>query len=137
MAYDTYQSAQPDHRFNPRHGRGVRHLPPSRRGLDVLVALRILQGFAGAALLVAGQAIIFLNYPRSHQPILQALFAMGSVVAPATIAPALQGWLLDSHSWAWIFFAVVPVAMAATGLMLLADGPPPAETMRRPFDWIG
>ena len=105
--------------------------------LDVLIALRILQGFAGAALLVAGQAIIFLNYPRSHQPILQALFALGSVVAPATIAPALQGWLLDSHSWAWIFFAVVPVAMAAIGLMLLADGPPPAKMMRRRFDGIG
>jgi DHA2 family multidrug resistance protein len=105
--------------------------------LDLLIALRILQGFAGAALLVAGQAIIFLDYPRARQPILQALFAMGSVVAPATIAPALQGWLLDSHFWAWIFFAVVPVAMAAVGLMLLADEPPPAKMIRRPFDGIG
>jgi DHA2 family multidrug resistance protein len=105
--------------------------------LDLLIALRIVQGFSGAALLVAGQAIIFLNYPRSRQPILQALFAMGSVVAPATIAPALQGWLLDSHSWTWIFSSVVPVAMAATGLMLLADGPPPAKTTHRPFDWAG
>ena len=38
----------------------------------------------------------FSAYPRSHQPILQALFAMGSVVAPATIAPALQGWMIDA-----------------------------------------
>lgn len=105
--------------------------------LDLLIALRIIQGFAGAALLVAGQAIIFLNYPRSRQPILQALFAMGSVVAPATIAPALQGWLLDSHSWSWIFFSVVPVAMTAAGLMLLADGPAPAKATHRPFDGIG
>jgi DHA2 family multidrug resistance protein len=105
--------------------------------LDLLIALRIVQGFSGAVLLVAGQAVIFVDHPRSRQPILQALFAMGSVVAPATIAPALQGWLLDSHSWAWIFFAVVPVAMAATGLMLLANDPPPAKTKQRPFDWIG
>src|SRR4051794_1450216 len=67
--------------------------------LEILVALRIVQGFSGGTLLVAGQASIFLAYPRSHQPILQALFAMGSVVAPATIAPALQGWLVDSQSW--------------------------------------
>jgi DHA2 family multidrug resistance protein len=105
--------------------------------LDLLIALRMMQGFAGGALLVAGQAIIFLAYPRPHQPILQALFAMGSVVAPATIAPALQGWLLDSQSWTWIFFSVAPLALVAAGLLVIADGPRPATTVRRPFDWVG
>lgn len=105
--------------------------------LDLLIALRIVQGLSGAALLVAGQMLIFMLYPRSRQPVLQALFAMGSVVAPATIAPALQGWLIDSHSWPWIFFGIVPVAMAAVGLMLLAEGPPPAKAPHRPLDWIG
>jgi DHA2 family multidrug resistance protein len=105
--------------------------------LDLLVGLRIIQGFSGGTLLVGGQAIIFLAYPRHHQPILQALFAMGSVVAPATLAPALQGWLLDSQSWTWIFFSIVPVALVATGLLLLADSPTPVKTARRPFDWIG
>jgi DHA2 family multidrug resistance protein len=105
--------------------------------LDVLVVLRIIQGLSGGILLVAGQAIIFLAYPRSYQPILQALFAMGSVVAPATIAPALQGWLLDSHSWTWIFFSVVPVAMGAAGVLLMVDGPDPVKATPRPFDWMG
>jgi DHA2 family multidrug resistance protein len=105
--------------------------------LDLLVALRGIQGFAGGTLLVAGQAIIFRAYPRSRQPILQALFAMGSVVAPATLAPALQGWLIDSQSWTWIFFSVVPIALAASGLVLIADGPMPAKVRQRPFDWIG
>ncbi|OHV83944.1 DHA2 family efflux MFS transporter permease subunit [Ensifer sp. LCM 4579] len=105
--------------------------------LELLVVLRIIQGFSGGILLVGGQAIIFLTYPRSHQPMHQALFAMGSVVAPATIAPALQGWLLDSQSWTWIFFSVVPVALAAAGLLLVADGPMPARTAHRPFDWLG
>ncbi len=105
--------------------------------LDLLIALRILQGLSGGILLVAGQAIIFFAYPRSRQPILQALFAMGSVVAPATIAPALQGWLIDTHSWTWIFFSVLPVALTAAGLLLISDGPTIATTTRRPFDWIG
>jgi MFS transporter, DHA2 family, multidrug resistance protein len=51
--------------------------------LDLLIGLRIIQGFSGGSLLVAGQTIIFLAYPRSHQPILQAVFAIGAVVAPA------------------------------------------------------
>ncbi|MEK1840849.1 MAG: DHA2 family efflux MFS transporter permease subunit [Pseudomonas sp.] len=105
--------------------------------LDLLVALRVIQGFAGGTLLVAGQAIIFRAYPRSRQPILQALFAMGSVVAPATLAPALQGGLIDSQSWTWIFFSVVPIALVASGLVLIADGPMPAKIRQRPFDWIG
>ncbi|MGY3616125.1 DHA2 family efflux MFS transporter permease subunit [Bradyrhizobium sp. USDA 10063] len=105
--------------------------------LDLLVALRIIQGISGGTLLVGGQAIIFLAYPRSRQPILQALFAMGSVVAPATIAPALQGWLIDSQSWTWIFFSIIPVALAAAGLLLIAYSPRPVTNVRRPFDWIG
>lgn len=105
--------------------------------LDVLIVLRIMQGFAGGTLLVCGQAIVFLAYPRSHQPLLQTLFAIGSVVIPATIAPAFQGWLLDSQSWAWIFFSILPVALAAAGILLIADSPRPIATERRPFDWIG
>lgn len=104
--------------------------------LDLLIALRAVQGLSGGSLLVSGQALIFFTWPRRRQPLLQALFAMGSVVAPATIAPALQGWLLDSKSWTWIFFSVVPLALAATGLMLLADAPASVRTARRAFDWI-
>ena len=108
--------------------------------LELLILLRMLQGFSGGVLLVAGQAIIFLAWPRSDQPLLQALFAIGSVVAPATMAPALQGWLLDgldSRSWTWIFFSIFPLALAATGLLLIADGPRPGPVLRRRFDWIG
>lgn len=105
--------------------------------LDLLVALRIIQGFAGGTLLVGGQAIIFGAYPRQHQPFLQAVFAMGAVVASATLAPALQGWLIDSQSWTWIFLCVVPLALAATGLLLIADTPIAASRERRPFDGIG
>ena len=104
--------------------------------LHLLGILRVIQGFSGGALLVAGQAIIFLVYPRARQPVLQALFAVGSVVAPATVAPALEGWLLDSQSWAWIFFSVVPISMSAAGFLLLADTTA-SPSPRRPFDWIG
>lgn len=105
--------------------------------LELLVALRVVQGFAGGVLLVAGQTVIFLAYPRSRQPLLQALFAIGAVVAPATVAPALQGWLVDNHSWTWIFFGNVPLSLAAAGLLLTAGDRVGAKTTHRPFDWIG
>jgi DHA2 family multidrug resistance protein len=105
--------------------------------LDLLIALRSLQGLAGGLLLVAGQTILFQVYPRAQQPLIQAVFAMGAVVAPATLAPALQGWLVDSQSWAWIFLSVAPLSLAAAGLMLLARGTDPPVADRRPFDPAG
>lgn len=107
--------------------------------LDILIALRAVQGMAGAVLLVSGQVILFRDYPESRQPILQALFAIGAVVAPATVAPALQGWLLDTRSWTWIFYGVLPVSLAAAGLMLMADPAPPRSRKRKlqPLDWVG
>jgi len=105
--------------------------------LDLLIGLRLVQGFSGGALLVAGQAMIFLRFPGAHQPLLQALFAMGAVVAPGTLAPALQGWLLDAHSWTWIFFGIMPLALLAAGLLLMTECPMPAKGAPGPFDWPG
>src|SRR3546814_3255635 len=68
---------------------------------------------------------------------MQALCAMGAVVAPATLAPVLQGWLIDTHDWTWILFGVFPVALAAAGLLLLSEAPPPPAVPRRDLDLAG
>lgn len=105
--------------------------------LDLLVVLRCLQGFAGGVLLVAGQAALFLAQPAARQPLLQAVFAMGSVVAPATLAPALQGWMIDTQSWEWMFLAVAPLSMAAASVLLLVDDRHMSRVPRRTFDATG
>ncbi|UBM27697.1 MFS transporter [Pseudomonas sp. p1(2021b)] len=105
--------------------------------LELLIVLRILQGLAGGVLLVGGQALIFLVCPRGQQPILQAFFAMGAVVAPATLTPALQGWLIDSQSWTWIFFSVLPLALAAIGVLLIAGVPTVAMPTASRSDVVG
>jgi DHA2 family multidrug resistance protein len=97
----------------------------------------VVQGIGGAIVLVSGQVILFRAYPRSRQPLLQALFALGAVVAPATLAPALEGWLVDRESWIWIFLVVPPIALGAAALMMLAEPAPLGGTSRRPFDWWG
>jgi len=104
--------------------------------LELLVSVRVIQGLSGGVLLVAGQTALFLAFPKKHQPIVQAVFAMGAIVAPATAALALEGWLLDFLSWAWIFFSIVPLSLAAAGILLLADDPPVSLAPVRPFDWV-
>src|SRR5690606_25628663 len=105
--------------------------------LDVLIGLRLVQGLAGALLLVAGQAILFWRYASERQPVLQAIFAVGAVVAPATLAPMVHGWLVDTHDWTWIFFLVLPLALAAIGFLLIAGPDPLPALARRPLDGPG
>ncbi|WP_027161968.1 MFS transporter [Mesorhizobium sp. WSM1293] len=82
---------------------------------------RVVQGLAGGTILVAGQTLLFLRFPPRQQPVVQAVFALGAVMAPTTITPALQGWLVDHLSWDWIFLANVPLGIAAL-VLLAADG---------------
>ncbi len=105
--------------------------------LDLLIGLRAFQGFSGGLLLVIGQTVIFRDFSPSRQPVLQALFATGAVVAPATLVPALQGWLLDSYSWTWIFLSVVPIGLLAAGLVLLSEETIDTHIPCRRFDWSG
>lgn len=105
--------------------------------LEWLLALRVVQGLAGGVLLVAGQALIFTACRAAQQPILQAFFAMGSVVAPASLAPGVQGWLIDSQSWVWIFFAVLPLALAGVGALLMVELPRIEPPKARRFDVLG
>ncbi|HET8728431.1 MAG TPA: MFS transporter, partial [Alphaproteobacteria bacterium] len=108
--------------------------------LFILIAWRVVQGIGGAVLLVAGQTLLLEIFPRRRQGMVQALFAFSTVMAPTTIAPALQGWAVDTLSWSWIFLANLPLGLV--GLIgLLARRNTPGVARRQPpagrFDWLG
>ncbi len=105
--------------------------------LDLLIVLRVLQGFAGGSLLIAGQGILFQAFPRARQPVLQGLFTFGAVLTPATVIPGIQGWLADSYNWIWLFGTALLFLAAGLLLMFNADSHGIATEKRVPFDWIG
>src|SRR3546814_2555069 len=76
--------------------------------LDQLIAWRAAQGAGGAVLLVAAQPLLFDIFPRRHQGVVQAVFALALIMMPVTIAPALQVWAPDPLSWSWIFTLSLP-----------------------------
>lgn len=82
---------------------------------------RSVQGVAGGAVLVAGQTLLFSRFARKRQPTVQAVFAIGAIMAPTTLTPALQGWVVDHLSWGWIFLSTIPLGIAAL-VLLAADG---------------
>lgn len=86
--------------------------------LDALIVARIVQGAAGAALLVSAQTILLHIFPRQQQGLVQALFAVGVVMAPTTLAPAIQGWLTEVFSWKWVFG--INLGIASVTIFILA-----------------
>jgi MFS transporter, DHA2 family, methylenomycin A resistance protein len=101
--------------------------------LPVLVAARLVQGAAAAALMPASMALVSQAYPDpARRARALGLWAMGGAAA-STSGPLLGG-ALSAVSWRLIFFVNVPAGAAA--LMLLARA---ARSPRHsvPFDWAG
>ncbi|UWQ36902.1 DHA2 family efflux MFS transporter permease subunit [Leisingera aquaemixtae] len=102
------------------------------------VAARVLQGAAGAGLLVVAQTMLFRLFPNSKQGLVQALYALGVVVAPTSLAPAVQGWLTDGFSWTLIFWLNLGLAPIVLFCVVPFKGLlPDTRATKLPFDWIG
>ncbi len=94
-----------------------------------LISFRILQGFAGGALIPAVFSAVFLLFPLRLHPAATTLAGIVAVLAP-TIGPIVGGWITETWSWHWLFLInVAPglVAAAATPFLLPQEKPNIAE----------
>ncbi len=82
------------------------------RSLDQIVIFRLVQGFAGAAMVPSSQAIMMETFPPEEQQMAMATWSMGMMVAPA-LGPTLGGWITDNFSWRWNFYINVPIGILA------------------------
>jgi EmrB/QacA subfamily drug resistance transporter len=87
--------------------------------IGVLVAMRALQGVAGALLVPSSLAVIVNTFPQDERGA-----AIGSWTAWGAIAgvlgPLAGGELLAIGSWRWLFVINVPLALACLWLILFA-----------------
>jgi MFS family permease len=89
----------------------------SAQDMRVLVLARAVQGFGAGLNTVALYVVVARAFPRALRPrVFSAL--SGAWVLPALIGPPVAGLLVDHLSWRWVFFGVVPLTLAATGLVL-------------------
>ncbi len=86
------------------------------RSLGELIFWRVVQGVGGGALLSTAQATLLEIFPAGQQGLVQSLFGLGVVVAPA-VAPMLGGWLTDNYSWPWVFFVNLPIGVVSATLV--------------------
>ena len=88
-----------------------------------LISCRVLQGFAGGALIPAVFSAVFLLFPLRLHPLATTIAGIVAVLAP-TIGPIVGGWITETWSWHWLFLInVAPgvLAAAATPFLLPQD----------------
>src|SRR6187402_3094177 len=81
--------------------------------LLTLVIWRFIQGIGGGALLSTSQAILFDAFKPEDRPMAAGLFGMGLILGP-TLGPTVGGYLIEHHSWPWMFLVNIPIGIIAT-----------------------
>ncbi|MFT4393435.1 DHA2 family efflux MFS transporter permease subunit [Gordonia lacunae] len=80
--------------------------------VELLVAARIVQGVAAAAVVPGSLALINAEIRPSDRGAAVGLWA-GMSGATTALGPFLGGWLVDAASWRWTFLLSVPLALGA------------------------
>jgi EmrB/QacA subfamily drug resistance transporter len=104
--------------------------------IQVLIAMRALQGVAGALLVPSSLAVIVATF-KDHErgAAIGAWTAWGGIAT--VIGPLGGGWIVDHSTWRWIFIVNVPLVAATLVLVyLVVPDHPPADSRRR-VDVVG
>lgn len=110
-------------------------LCPLARSVPELIAFRAIQGIGGGGLMIGVQAVIGeLVSPRERG---RFLAVVGSAyIAAAVAGPLAGGGAVDLLSWRWIFYAYLPLGLAALLLVSLTLHLPAAPRGRK-IDFLG
>ena len=102
--------------------------------LEMLIAMRVIQGFGGAAVVSINTSIIRIIYPRDQLG--RGMGINATVVAIASVAgPTLAAAILSMASWHWLFAINIPIGIAAVWLSMRFLPYNPVRLSDRRFDW--
>jgi EmrB/QacA subfamily drug resistance transporter len=80
--------------------------------VPVLVAARILQAVAAAALVPASLALVLQTFPRHKIPVAVAIWGAVGAVAGAA-GPTLGALVIENLGWRWAFYINLPVGIVS------------------------
>jgi DHA2 family multidrug resistance protein len=103
--------------------------------LPEMVVFRLLQGFAGAAMMPISQAVVLDLWPQRLMPRVMAVWSAVIMVGPI-LGPTLGGFLTENFSWRWCFYINVPFGILAFA-MVYAALESDSGGRERPFDFLG
>ncbi|MDE1166640.1 MAG: DHA2 family efflux MFS transporter permease subunit [Pseudomonas sp.] len=105
--------------------------------LTVMIAIRVVQGAAGAVLIPLSFQLIITELPASKVAMGMALFSLSNSVAQAA-GPSIGGWLTDAYSWRWIFYLqLIPGVLLLWAVAWAIDAKPMQLKLIGQGDWAG
>ena len=105
------------------------------QNIEQMVAFRLLQGMAGAALVPLSQAVMLDSYTAAERSRAMAIWGVGVMLGPV-MGPTLGAWLTDNYSWHWVFLINLPIGIFTVfGLMVFMEETKLQKHLR--FDWLG
>ncbi len=106
------------------------------QGMAMMVLFRAIQGLGGGAIYALAFIIVGTLYPTEQrgkmQGIISSIWGISSILGP------LAGGIIVEHwSWRWIFFVNLPVAGAASALIIFGLKEPATEKRNPKLDLLG
>lgn len=102
---------------------------------SMIVFGRVLQGMAAGVIQPLVMVTAFQVFPAERRGYAMAIYSMGVFMAVA-VGPVFGGIAIDLFEWRYIFWAPLPVIVAAA-LMGWVFMPSVKNENPQPFDWIG
>ncbi len=102
---------------------------------NMIVFGRVLQGVAAGVIQPLVMVIAFQVFPAERRGYAMAIYSMGVFLAVA-VGPIIGGVAIDLFHWRYIFWAPLPVILAAS-LMAMVFVPSVRKRDAGTFDWVG
>ena len=106
------------------------------QSMPELIAMRVVQGMGAGA--VAPMVLTLLGdlFSLEERAKVQGWFS--AVWGVSSVAgPLLGGYLTDSLSWRWVFYATVPFSIVAAWVLVQFVHETVRHAERKPIDWLG
>jgi MFS transporter, DHA2 family, multidrug resistance protein len=110
-------------------------LTPYATTLPWLLTLQFLGGLASGCFIPLTLSFILLNTPPKYWAFGIAIYALNLELS-LNISASLEGWYVDHHSWRWIFWQNVPLALLMSLCLHRGIASKPITT-RPPLDLFG
>lgn len=76
-----------------------------------LIVFRVIQGLGGGFVLPVSMAYVYRLAPPARVGAVMGVMGIPILLAPA-IGPVVAGWLVQYHTWRWIFLLNLPIGIA-------------------------
>jgi DHA2 family multidrug resistance protein len=98
-----------------------------------LLAVLLLQGAAGGAMVALGQGTLLMLFPRREQPLVQGVYALAAVMFPATVVPEVLGTSAYDFHWRDAYLWMLPFGLLGCGWLFWKQKMLSDSTRHTPF----